>query len=217
MTLDAILDAEGFVPTDESRSVWVHPERVAAMHELRGSCPTPACPKHGYCHCIDNCGQRTAVAKWANSCQGVLRGYPNCFVRGHSRHHPDAKQPDTAGWSRRGVPIEKVKPLASWLRDRYGFRGACEVAGVSFGTMDSILYGTGHRTRVADFTARRITETVLAHRQLRLDPWAFEAEEPRRVIPQRERDRLEDVVRREKERRDTAKRRARLRQERASV
>lgn len=152
-------------------------------HPGRGTC-VPGCPLWGGCHC--GCGSSTslAVQNRLNGRGKAVRGRPLLWVHGHA-----ARWRQTGGgaaWTRRGIPAERVRPLAEFLVRLYGTqRAAAQLAGVSESSL-SLLRKGGIR-RVSPPLAQRIVDLVLASRRPR-DPMAtFELEVPRRLATVRER------------------------------
>jgi hypothetical protein len=138
-------------------------------HPLRGCC-VPECPTYSLCHCM--CGERTKFCRSSDWRRGRVRGEPYVFLHNHfTRLVPlAARCRPAAPWSRQGVAIGEVRPLARWLRRKYGgLVHAGEVSGISFATLNSILYNTKHQ-RVTPATAKKIVEAVLAHRRPHA-PW----------------------------------------------
>jgi hypothetical protein len=76
-------------------------------------------------------------------------------------------------WSRNGVPVERIRPLVFWLRERHGsIRAVAILLEIPEATIRGYVYNT-KRKRVPPHTARKIADLVLAHRkQTRLlDMW----------------------------------------------
>jgi hypothetical protein len=84
------------------------------------------------------------------------------FVSGHKQRvlHPRA-----GIWSRNGVPIEKVRPLLFWLRERHGsMRKVAMMLRMPESTVRGYAYNQ-KRKRVPPEPARRIADLVLAQRR----------------------------------------------------
>ena len=84
------------------------------IHPPRGTC-APGCSFYGRCHC--GCGASPKFSQVTFAPSGRMAGRPFTFVSGHQLRviHPRAGM-----WSRNGVPIETIRPLVFWLRDRHG-------------------------------------------------------------------------------------------------
>lgn len=171
-------------------------------HPLRGTC-VPECESYGFCHC--GCGRRTRLSGYTHYDKDRVKGFPSVYW---PSHNIDPTQV-VGCWGSRGIPVERVQPLARWLVKKYGW----EVPGIPESTIAGILCPSSKGRRVSPNTARRVVELVEFHRRAR-DPWAFTEEEERRLPHQRVQEEMEDVVRRERERVYTAARRKRIREAR---
>jgi hypothetical protein len=84
--------------------------------------------------------------------------------------------PHAGIWSRNGVPVEKIRPLLFWLRERHGsIRAVATLLQIPEATIRGYVYNT-KRKRVPPEAARRIVALVLAHRKSvgLLDMWEDE-------------------------------------------
>lgn len=141
----------------------------------------PGCELYGRCHCKPDCPKVPGVAAYTDRRRGYVQGRPAVFGHGHRLGR------EGNGWPRRGIPIERVRPLAHWLRDRYGYVRACEVVGLPAGTWDRVMTYTGAKY-VDPETAKRIVDVVLAHRIPEGSRSPFDVE--RRVLPAAELERM---------------------------
>jgi hypothetical protein len=76
-------------------------------------------------------------------------------------------------WSRRGVEVERVRPLLFWLREQHGsMRAVALLLRMPEATIRGYVYNR-RRKRVPPDAARTIVRLVLAHRKARspLDTW----------------------------------------------
>jgi hypothetical protein len=99
-----------------------------------------------------------------------VAGRPFTFVPGHRLR---IVHPRSGIWSKKGVPVEKIRPLLFWLRERHGsMRAVAVLLQIPESTMRGYVYNT-KRKRVPPHAARRIVEVVLAHRKAirPLDMW----------------------------------------------
>jgi hypothetical protein len=149
-------------------------------HAPRGSC-TPGCRLYGRCHC--GCGGSPTISVATVTREGRIKGRPFAFMRGHQAR---VLLRGGGHWSRRGIPVEKVRPLLAWLHDRHGTWGAVAVLlRIPMSTVKGYA-NNGCRRRVPPEAAKRISELVLAHRTrgTTLDRWEAEpGVRPRPVIP----------------------------------
>ena len=79
-------------------------------------------------------------------------------------------------WSKNGVPVERVRPLLSWLHERHGtWNTVAELLRMPVGTIKGYANNTKRR-RVPPEAAGRILRLVLAHRKKgwQLDQWESE-------------------------------------------
>ena len=139
-------------------------------HATRGTCVV-GCHSYGYCHC--GCGGRPKRSGVTHASGDRYRDRPFLFVPGHQLRvvHPRA-----GIWSKNGVPVEKVRPLVLWLRERHGsIRAVAELLGMPESTLRGYVYNR-KRKRVPPASAQRIAALVLAHRQPAspLDGWEEE-------------------------------------------
>ena len=98
------------------------------------------------------------------------RNRPFVFLSGHQLRvvHPRA-----GFWSKNGVPVEQVRPLVQWLRERHGsLRAVAALLDMPESTLRGHMYNT-KRKRVPPASAHRIVRLVLAHRRPAnpLDTW----------------------------------------------
>jgi hypothetical protein len=90
-----------------------------------------------------------------------------------SGHQLRVVHPRAGIWSRNGVPVERVRPLLFWLRERLGsIRAVAVLAGIPEATVRGYAYNR-KRKRVPPEAARRIAGLVLAYRKRSgpLDVW----------------------------------------------
>ncbi|HYG73177.1 MAG TPA: hypothetical protein VEC15_12955 [Actinomycetota bacterium] len=143
------------------------PPGWAFHHPSHGTC-VPSCSSFGRCHC--GCGERPKISQATVDEQARVKGRPFTFVSGHQAR---VKHPRAGIWSRNGVPIETVRPLLLWLRERHGtMRTVAELLAIPEATVRGYVYNR-KRKRVPPRTARRIADLVLAHRSRGgpLDRW----------------------------------------------
>ena len=79
-------------------------------------------------------------------------------------------------WSKNGVPVERVRPLLSWLHERHGtWKAVAGLLRMPVGTIKGYANNTKRR-RVPPEAAGRILHLVLAHRRKgwQLDQWETE-------------------------------------------
>ena len=89
--------------------------------------------------------------------------------------------PRAGTWSKNGVPIERIRPLILWLRERHGsMRAVAELLAMPESTLRGHVYNT-KRKRVPPATAGRIVALVLAHR-LPANPLDSWEEEPGHLV-----------------------------------
>ena len=136
-------------------------------HPTRGTC-VPGCASHGTCHC--GCGARPKPSGITVLSAHRVAGRPFTFVPGHQLRviHPHAGM-----WSKNGVPIEQIRPLLFWLRERHGsIKAVATMLDTPEATIRGYAYNT-KRKRIPPEAARRIVNLVLAHRKHRrpLDVW----------------------------------------------
>lgn len=84
--------------------------------------------------------------------------------------------PHAGIWSRNGVPVERIRPLVFWLRERHGsIRAVATLLRIPEATIRGYVYNT-KRKRVPPEAARKIVALVLAHRKSvgLLDVWEEE-------------------------------------------
>jgi len=163
---DAMASTEGVRANGdgETETPWRH------SHPPRGTCE-PRCLLYGRCHC--GCGARPKFSQVTFASSGRVAGRPFTFVPGHQLRvlHPRA-----GTWSRNGVPVEAIRPLLFWLRERHGsIRAVSRLLQMPEGTIRGYVYNR-RRKRVPPQTAKRITDLVLAHRKRAglLDMWEEE-------------------------------------------
>ena len=144
-------------------------------HPTRGTCIV-GCRSYGHCHC--GCGGRPKRSEVTYVTGSRYRGRPYVFLSGH---HLRVVHPRAGTWSKNGVPIEKIRPLILWLRERHGsMRAVAELLAVPESTLRGHVYNT-KRKRVPPATAGRIVALVLAHR-LPANPLDSWEEEPGHLV-----------------------------------
>lgn len=128
-------------------------------HPARGTC-FPDCPSYGSCHC--GCGGHPKLSQVTHERSGRFAGRPFTFVSGHQMR---LAHPRTGIWSKKGVPVERVRPLVLWLRDRLGsIRAVATLVQIPEATIRGYVYNT-KRKRVPPQAAEKIARLVLAHRK----------------------------------------------------
>ena len=134
------------------------PAAWAYEHPSHGTC-IPSCASFGRCHC--GCGERPKISHATVEDQRRVKGRPFTFVSGHQAR---VQHPRAGIWSRNGVPVETVRPMLLWLRERHGtMRIVAELLAMPEATVRGYVYNR-KRKRVPPRTARRIADLVLAHR-----------------------------------------------------
>jgi hypothetical protein len=136
-------------------------------HPARGTC-IPGCSSNGRCHC--GCGARPKLSQITHEPSSRIAGRPFTFVSGH---HLRVVHPHAGIWSRNGVPVERIRPLVFWLRERHGsIRAVAILLEIPEATIRGYVYNT-KRKRVPPLAAGRIADLVLAHRKPArpLDMW----------------------------------------------
>lgn len=129
------------------------------LHPTRGTC-IPGCTSYGRCHC--GCGAQPKLSQVTHERSGRIAGRPFTFVAGHQLRvvHPRA-----GIWSRNGIPVERIRPLVLWLRERLGsIRAVAILLEIPEATIRGYVYNT-KRKRVPPQAARKIANLVLAHRK----------------------------------------------------
>lgn len=139
-------------------------------HPPTGTC-TPGCRLYGRCHC--GCGEPPSLSVATVVMESRVQGRPFAFRRGHQ-----ARVLVRGGghWSRRGIPVCKVRPLLAWLHQRHGtWDEVAALLRMSTSTIKGYANNT-RRRRVPPEAARRIQQLVMAHRPRRsvLDQWETE-------------------------------------------
>jgi hypothetical protein len=141
-------------------------------HPLRGTCNDPTCAFHLYCHC--GCGEETTVAEYNIARSAYVRGRPRVYRNGHHL----AFIPPRGPWSKRGIPIARVRPLMRKLIEweaqprRIGVKGRrtewdlavdrlAGKLGVSQHTVSNILYASRCKW-VRPEVAQRVVAVILA-------------------------------------------------------
>lgn len=140
-------------------------------HPRGGTC-VPGCSSYGWCHC--GCGGRPKLSHVTHERSGRFASRPFTFVPGHQIR---VAHPRAGIWSRNGVPVERIRPLVFWLRERLGsMRAVAAVLQMPEATVRGYVYNR-KRKRVLPEAARRIANLVLAHRK-RTGPLDLWEEEP---------------------------------------
>jgi hypothetical protein len=143
----------------------------AFEHPRSGTC-TPGCHLYGRCHC--GCGEQPTISAATIERENRVRGRPYAFRQGHGAR---VRLRGGGGhWSRRGVPVDRVRPLLTWLHERHG---TWEAVAILLRIPTSTVRGYANNTRrrrVPPESAHRIQQLVLAHRPPRslLDRWETE-------------------------------------------
>jgi hypothetical protein len=99
-----------------------------------------------------------------------VAGRPFTFVSGHQLR---VAHPHAGIWSRNGIPVQGIRPLLFWLRERHGsIRAVAILLDAPEATIRGYVYNT-KRKRVPPHAARKIADLVLAHRKQThpLDMW----------------------------------------------
>ena len=116
-------------------------------HPTRGTCIV-GCRSYGHCHC--GCGGRPKRSEVTYVTGSRYRGRPYVFLSGH---HLRVVHPRAGTWSKNGVPIERIRPLILWLRERHGsMRAVAELLAMPESTLRGHVYNT-KRKRVPPATA----------------------------------------------------------------
>lgn len=139
-------------------------------HPPLGTC-TPGCRLYGRCHCGCDGSPTRAPATFARASR--VKGRPYAFRQGHQSR---VVVRTSGHWSRRGVPVAKVRPLLAWLHQRHGtWWNVATLLRMPTSTLKGYA-NNGRRRRVPPDAARRIQQLVLAHRPQRsvLDQWETE-------------------------------------------
>lgn len=137
------------------------------LHPAQGTC-VPGCSSYGTCHC--GCGAHPKHSQITFLSSRRVAGQPFTFVSGHQLR---VSHPRAGIWSRNGVPVQRIRPLLLWLRERHGsIRAVAILLDTPESTIRGYVYNT-KRKRVPPHAARKIADLVLAHRkQTRLlDMW----------------------------------------------
>lgn len=150
-------------------------ERWGFPHPRHGTCIV-GCRSYERCHC--GCGGRPKRSEVTYIAGSRYRNRPYVFLSGH---HVRVRHPRAGIWSRNGVPIERIRPLILWLRERHGsVRAVAELLEMPESTLRGHLYNT-KRKRVPPASAAKVVALVLAHRRPAspLDRWE---EEPGELV-----------------------------------
>ncbi len=137
------------------------------VHAPRGTC-IPGCELYGSCHC--GCGDAAKLVTLTYERGLRVRGRPSVFRAGH---HARVFPRQAGHWSKRGVPVERIRPLLAWLHERHGtWRVVAELAQIPIGTLKGYANNRVRRN-IPPEAARRIQRLVLAHRDRPslLDQW----------------------------------------------
>jgi len=146
--MDSSIEASSFVEPG-----WQY------THPPLGTCSDP-CPQYGWCHC--GCGERPTLAKNTLGQSHRVRGEPFIFRAGH---HARVFRRQAGHWSKRGVPVERVRPLLVWLHDRHAtWASVAELLQMPTSTIKGYANNSARR-RVPPESAQRIQQLVLAHRK----------------------------------------------------
>jgi hypothetical protein len=142
-------------------------------HPPHGTC-TPGCRSFGTCHC--GCGERPTRAIASVVEMKRVRGRPYTFRAGHQARVLIRRS--GGHWSKRGIPIERIKPLLTWLHERHGtWEAVASLLRMPTSTIKGYA-NNSRRRRVPPEAARRIQQLVLAHRPREqasmLDQWESE-------------------------------------------
>jgi hypothetical protein len=140
-------------------------------HPPSGTC-TPGCNMYGLCHC--GCGEHPTRSPATVETERRVSGRPYAFRVGHQarmllRH-------GGGHWAKRGIAVERVRPLLAWLHHRHG---TWEEVAALLQMPASTIKGyanNSRRRRVPPDAAHGIQRLVLAHRTKRsiLDQWETE-------------------------------------------
>ncbi len=106
--------------------------------KTKGTC-IPACPSYGMCHCGE-CGLPTKVYGHNKGKKTYVYGEP-CINR--NGHHDRVAGTNKGRYSYTTVPIERVRPLVTYLRAYHGGLNRDALAariGLSVGAMNNLLY-----------------------------------------------------------------------------
>ena len=112
-------------------------ERWSFPHPRHGTCIV-GCRSYERCHC--GCGGRPKRSEVTHIAGSRYRNRPYVFLSGH---HVRVRHPRAGIWSRNGVPIERIRPLILWLRERHGsVRAVAELLEMPESTLRGHLYNT---------------------------------------------------------------------------
>lgn len=127
-------------------------------HQRRGTCNNNRCRFFGLCHC--GCGLKTKLAIAKNTRDQAEKDKPWIWHPGH------CPQKGGGAYLRRGVPIEKIKPLLYFLQKQYQTLDDLEiVTGVKSRTIKRYLYN--NNKHVVPENVIKIVKAVAAHRRPR--------------------------------------------------
>jgi hypothetical protein len=128
-------------------------------HPPTGTC-VGRCESYGRCHC--GCGERPRESSVTFEPDHRVQGEPHVFRSGHhSRVFPRR----AGHWSKNGVPVERVRPLLSWLHKRHGtWHAVAALLRMPVGTIRGYA-NNAERRRVPPEAAHQILRLVLAHRK----------------------------------------------------
>lgn len=150
--------------THATRSRW------AFTHPPAGTC-TPGCRLYGRCHC--GCGEHPTRATTTFGRGNRVRDRPYVFRSGHQAR---VLLVEGGHWSKRGIPVERIRPLLGWLHERHGtWHAVAQLLRMPMSTIKGYA-NNSNRRRVPPESARRIQQLVLAHRPQKsvLDHWETE-------------------------------------------
>jgi hypothetical protein len=156
--------AERIERLERTRAWWGY------SHPALGTC-TPGCRSYGRCHC--GCGEFPSRATTTFQRRWRVKGEPYVFRAGH---HSRVILRSGGHWSRRGIPVERVRPLLVWLHHRHGtWQAVADLLRMPVGTVKGYA-NNARRRRVPPTAARRIQQLILAHRTRGsvLDQWETE-------------------------------------------
>jgi len=139
-------------------------------HPPMGTC-TPGCSSYGRCHC--GCRERPKHSALTFQRGHRVRDEPYVFRPGH---HARVFPRHAGHWSKKGVPVERVRPLLAWLHEHHGtWQEVAQLLRMPVGTIKGYA-NNRKRLRVPPEAAHRILQLVLAHRKRRswLNEWEVE-------------------------------------------
>jgi hypothetical protein len=165
---------------------------VTFDHRTFGTCDDATCPLHGRCHC--GCGKRANIVPYGRWRQHQTSGMPAVYRAGHNpKPHrplpPIAYVNSARNGKRKYVPVDRVAPLARWLRDQYGsYHRAAKATGLNRGPLTR--WGQRKVTCVHPDGVRELVNVIRRHHPPTSTPWdnAMAADVTPRALTTKRRD-----------------------------